>query len=496
MTSHPATSPFPPDSAAIDERQTPAWDIRNAPSNYAWLVVFQIAGSLLSFASIWLITRRLGAEGYGAIVAVVLASQLVQIFLNWSAASLQRYGVEEFVVSGAITKSFWTRSLILVPNLILIVLTASLWIAPMAKALEIPAGARPLVVLHLVTGAVWLHIQHALQGAKLLRTQGLLLALERGLTFAAILTLFASGRLSWINALVCYIAAPALMAIVGGTMLRPYVRRGRLFDAAQFRTMLRFSLPLIPFAIVGALATSQLDAIFITQYLSKRALGIYSIATQINGIVAQLPILANSVLLAMFVSLKSTGRESMLSSFFQHVTPPLTLAWGLFCAASSCAAAILFPVFFKPEFAAAVQPLWVLLAASTMAFPVLTGLASLSNAYSKTYISMIASFAAAALNVTFNVLLIPRFGLVGCAWATLLALLASLFAFYILLRRAELLSHVWILVSVIPALAGATVVSTRGGFPAALALCGALTLAVALLQRQSFQKLLSFWRAR
>ncbi|HJQ38112.1 MAG TPA: oligosaccharide flippase family protein [Thermoanaerobaculia bacterium] len=480
----------------MTDRQSSTWDIRNAPANYAWLVVFQVASSLLSFATVWLITRRLGATGYGAVVAVVLASQIMQIFLHWSATSLQRFGVEEFVASGAITKSFWTRSLIFLPNLLLLLVTAFAWLGPMGKALEIPREAWWMVALHLVTSSVWMHIQHALQGAKLMRLQGLLLAVERGLTFAAAAALYASGRLSWVSALVCYIAAPVLTSIVGLVRLRPYVRFDSFYDAGQFRTMLRFSLPLIPFAIIGALSTNQLDGIFITQYLSKKALGIYAIATQINGIAGQLPMLANLILLSMFVSLKSTGQESLLSRFFQNVAPPLTLAWGFFCALLSTAAALLIPVFFNADFDATVHPLWILLASSTLAFPVLMGLASLANTYSKTYISMIAAIAAALLNVLFNFLLIPRYGLMGCAWATLIAMAASLVTFQILLRREGLLSGGWILASVLPTIAGAIVISWDGRFAVAFAVCAALTLAIGLLERESYRKLISFWRAR
>src|SRR5437868_9931889 len=108
---HPESfEPVPGDQLIPDktsERRTSLWDLRNAPRNYVWLIVFQAGSSLFALAALRLITDHIGSDGYGGVVAVIAASQLVQIFLNWTTVAVVRYGVDEFVDTGAIARTFW-----------------------------------------------------------------------------------------------------------------------------------------------------------------------------------------------------------------------------------------------------------------------------------------------------------------------------------------------------------------------------------------------------
>ena len=197
------------------ERQSSAWDIRNAPKNYISLVIYQIGSAILSFASVWLITHYLGSDGYGSIVAVLAGSQVVQFFVNWTCVALARYGVEEFVETGAITKSFWARTVIFLPNTIFLLASNFLWLPLLAWWLKLPTEALWYLAIHFGVMAVWLHIQHAIQGAKLPRLQGVLQALERSLIFTVLVALAYFGRLDYLSGIAAYIAGPLVMSIIG-----------------------------------------------------------------------------------------------------------------------------------------------------------------------------------------------------------------------------------------------------------------------------------------
>jgi peptidoglycan biosynthesis protein MviN/MurJ (putative lipid II flippase) len=69
--------------------------------------------------------------------------------------------------------------------------------------------------------------------------------------------------------------------------------------------------------------------------------------------------------------------------------------------------------------------LWPLLAAASSTAPVLLACGPLSNARSATKIAAWAALVMAGVNIGLNALLIPRFGLLGCAWATALAYYCS-----------------------------------------------------------------------
>ena len=197
------------------ERQSSRWDIRNAPRNYLSLVGFQIGSAVFSFASVWLITRYLGSTGYGGVVAVIAASQVAQVMVNWTSAAVVRFGVDEFVENATIARTFWVRSIILVINLAVILAISPFWFAPLAGWLKLSSAMLGLVLGHFVVTVLWVHIQMSLQGAKMIRVQGLLQMLERTLIFAAILSLAAAQTIQLSYVVICYIVAPGAMAIIG-----------------------------------------------------------------------------------------------------------------------------------------------------------------------------------------------------------------------------------------------------------------------------------------
>lgn len=434
-----------------DERRNASWDLRNAFGNYATLVVSQIAVALFSFASVTLCTRTLGAEGYGGIVAVIAASSVAQIFVNWTCVGLARFGVEEFVESGKISKSFWARTIIFLPNTLIFLAFSFAWFPLFAGWLKLPNEAYWLVVLHFFVSAVWLHVQHAFQGAKLPRLQGSFLAIERVLIFGILVALLLTKNLTWLSAVWAYIFPPFLMTILGLWQIRKLFSWKFDFDKEIFRKLLKFSVPLIPFSLIGYLSTNYLDAIFISQYLNKTELGIYSVAYQINGILMQFPVLAGSLLMPLFVTLQSNKQDEIVKKYIADVLPLITLFWGLACVLVAIFGEFFVPLIFGNNVAEARHILWVLVVSSAFTAPSFFGYSPFSNSVSATYIGTAMAIAAASVNFTANYFLIPKYGLLGCAWATVLAYSASSLVAIIISHWKFSLKYRWTLQAILPA---------------------------------------------
>lgn len=495
-------NPVPPESPTdiptpilgSSERQSSGWDIRNASRNYLSLVLFQIGSAALSFGAVWLITRQrnLGPEGYGAVVAIIAASQVAQILVNWTSIAVVRFGVDEFVESAVISRTFWSRFIILFANMVLVLALSGLWFTPLADWLKLAPGAFWLVIAHFIFTALWLHVQMSLQGAKMLQTQGLLQMIERLLIFMGIVLLLASNRLEFKYVVSCYIAAPAVMIAAGIYKLRTHIFSRFSIERKFFTRILVYSLPLLPFSIVGYLSGSYIDAAFVSNFLSTRDLGIYSLATQVNGITMQIPALANSILLPLFVTLRRESKDQRKSNYFRNVVPGLTLLWGAGCAALSFIGYILVPVVFGTEFDGAVLPIWILLTASVVAFPVAVGYSALSNSASTTYVPMVATFLAAAVNIGGNFILIPKYGMAGCALATLLAFLTSAAAFAILLNRTAEMPVSWTFLAVVPSIGGALSYALYERAWLALMVCLILSFAIGIFYRHSINEMVKF----
>jgi len=482
---------IPINITAAAERQSANWDIQNAPKNYVSLVLTQAGSAFFAFASVWLITKTLGSEGYGGIIAIIAASQVAQVLVNWTSVAVVRFGVDEFIETEKIARTFWLRLLILLPNLLLVLLTANFWFPPLADWLKLSADAVWLVFLHFAAIALWIHIQYSLQAVKMPRLQGGLLMIERVLIFSGLLVLSATDRLDAVSAVICYAVAPLTATLAGFWILRKFVFVSFSMDTIFWRKIVVFSLPLIPFTITGYLSGGA-DAIFISKFLSTQDLGIYSVATQISGIALQLPTLANSLLLPLFVSLQKEGKTNRLQHYFKHTFPTLILFWGLFSTVAALIGYFLIPIVFGEEFAQSTRPLWILLATSVLSLPPLIGYGALSNATSTTYISMFGAAFAALANISFNFLLIPIFGAEGCAWATAIMYLTTTSVFVVLLRRVVEIPVSWLFLAIIPSVGGAISISLTGNPWFSLVVCLSLSILVIYLKNKSFRETLLF----
>jgi len=486
-----ATEPVVPDPS---NRQSSSWDIRNAPRNYVSLVIFQFGSALFSFASVWLITHYLGSEGYGGIVAIIAASQVAQVFVNWTSYSVVRFGVDEFIETGKIARAFWVRLIILTVNFGFVAVLSSLWFPPLANWLKLPPGFRWIVVLHFAITAFWIHVQSALQGVKMPRVNGFLMMVERLIIFAGLMSLLIAKSLTGTATIWCYIVAPAAMATIGVFRLRHFIFARFEIDREFIRKVVLYSLPLAPMALVGYFSGSYLDAIFVSGMLSTRDLGIYSVATQFNGIIFQLPTIANSLLTPLFITLTVERESQRIDRFFMDVMPTATLVWGFVCILAATIGGIAIPIFFGAEFSAAVLPFWILLAASSIGVPVLIGYAALSNAVSATYISMYAAVFAALANVLFDVLLIPKYGLVGCAAATVIAFAVSVMTFSYLVRRKTNVPLSWLPAAFLPIAASSVIFVISGSGLFAFGSGATVTLLLVVIFRDSFRSSYSFVR--
>lgn len=448
-------------------------------------MVFQLGSAIFSFGAVWLITRNLGSTGYGGIVAVIAASQVAQILVNWTSVAVVRFGVDEFIDTQKIARIFWVRLIILLANLVLVLSLSTLWFQPLADWLKLTPDAFWLVILHFTVTAFWIHIQVSLQGVKMPREQGFLQMMERLTILIGFLVLIGLGRLDFFWVVVCYISAPAAMLLIGLTRLRTFILSSFSVDAEFIKKVILYSAPLAPMVLIGYFSGSYLDAIFVTNFLSTTDLGIYSVATQMNGIVLQLPTLANSLLIPLFVTLNSEGSGGRINAYFKHTLPILTLVWGLLCIAASVIGYFLIPQVFGPEFYGAAVPFWILISSSVTGIPVFLGYSAVTHSSLSTPIAAIASLFSAVVNVIFNIVLIPIMGIEGCAWATVLAYFSSTVVLAGLLRRKVKIPISWVFAAIVPNLASAIIFSQFGNVYLAAISGIFLTILLVLFLRHS-----------
>lgn len=469
------------------ERRRVQWDLDAGAGNYLALVCGQLGGAALGFISVWLAARALGSDGYGGIVAFIAASQLVgQAALHWTAISLFRHGCREFIDEGRIASAFWNRLAILAGNVALVLFAAPWWLPRVSALFSLPAGAQGLVLLHILATALSIHTQQALSAAKLPRFQSLLSIAERGAIALSLLVVSFSGAATWRLVAVIFTLAPLLSMSLALFRLRRFILPPRGLDFSLLQQMIRFSYPLLFFSVVGYLTTNHLDAVFILRFLSASDLGVYGLAYQLAGMFMQLSSLGGSLFMAFFITsdaLEGEGDGKPRERFFRSLLPTLVLAWSSAAALAAILFSCLLDFFFHSSFQGARTLIWPLMGAAALAAPVTIAFGPAANARSRTSIAALAALAAAVVNTVLNFVLIPRFGLMGCAWATTAAFATSLLVFLALAPRQVSTPRSWTFYGTLPMLVGAAVVPRAGEWGALAATLASGGL-IAVLRRR------------
>ncbi len=287
-------------------------------------------------APLWLllsavIARSLGPDSLGTWSMIMAAAMFMnQFFLHWTQSITQRYGRIEWLRSGAFDQTLSTRSLLLIPGLLLIsVLLICNPCGWLQRSYGIHPDLRWLVLLALIS--LWLMAEtQSLQQVKesylrlawapisadlfLLLVAGLLLPILTS-AYAGLASLFLISILVWL----VWLAAEARE--LRWRLLRP--------PADDIRLALRFSIPLLPGFLVGYLAEWGDYFLIRHAYGAEREVGIFHPAYQYLLIMIGLPSALTSVLLPRVVAEHERDGGVFLARFMARHAPQLIAVWGI-----------------------------------------------------------------------------------------------------------------------------------------------------------------------
>ncbi|CAN5117697.1 hypothetical protein BH20ACI2_BH20ACI2_13010 [soil metagenome] len=424
-----------------DSRRTVRWDIDNARQNYAALIVAQGGLAVASFACVWIITQVLGVEPYGNIAAFMAAAQLAQVALWWTQNAMVRFGVQEFIESGKISNSFWSRSVVLVVNMALFFGTVPLWLPYFADAFKLPDDIIPATLAYLFVTAIWMHLQFGMHASKLPIRLAIGQMSERMLTLLIIAFLALYGALTWQRAAFAYVISPCILLVFGIYSLRRLVdwRFWRFgIETRRIKQILKFSIPIPLISLLSPLALNYVGTIFVLHYLTKADLGEYAVAFQFYGLVMVLPVLAGSLMTPLFISSRSgEGSENLTATFLKDILPSITVLFSIGSTVLAVGMYYVLPIVFGEQFAAVAGALWILIAAGSIVAPVFIGFFPLSLSDDTTYIQLIPAGLSSLVLIIVSFFLVPRYGLIGSAWSTLISYSVILVTFSFLMHKRE-----------------------------------------------------------
>jgi O-antigen/teichoic acid export membrane protein len=251
---------------------------------------------------------------------------------------------------------------------------------------------------------------------------------------------------------------------------------GLHFDRNLLRAMNRFGLPLVP-AALALWAINFIDRLFINGYKGQSEVGVYSLAIRISSVIIFVMTAFQLAWPAFAYSIRDDDEArrtyAYVLTYLLLVTCWLSLALGLL---APWIVDVLDPHHHFGRSAEAVP----LLCFATAAYSGYTVLAIGIGRARQTQFNWIVTGAAALLNIALNMALIPPYGMMGAAVATLVAYAALFVGMWLNSRRVYPVPYQWRRVVTLAAVAAGLTVLGRelGSLPVAIALVLAYPLAL------------------
>jgi O-antigen/teichoic acid export membrane protein len=382
--------------------------------------------ALLGFSAIVIFTRLLSPEQYGIyVVGMSVAGIVNAILFAWVRLSILRYqseGEGADVRLAALAGYGLSAALSPLVVLMLFVATSSPWpelalAALVALALGLFEFGQEVLKARQEPGA---YMRAAITRAVL--TLGISLALVQ-------MGLGGIGLLLGISA--AYLAC--------GVIFAPRIWRGpiRGFDGADFKRMAAFGAPM---ALSGAVFAvhAALDRLIVVQLLGEGAAGVYGASADLVRQIILFPAMAvgSAMVPVVIRSLAEGGKAradgQLLASAELLLAVVLPAVVGLAIVAAPFAALVLGPEF--RDIAALLIPIlafaWLFQAITHQYVQVSFHLAKAPH------FLLLQGVVLLCVNVAATLLLVPRFGIVGAAWALVIAEAAGVVAGFLFAGRA------------------------------------------------------------
>lgn len=392
--------------------------------NVAATIARQLGAGLLQLVSLALIARVYGAEGNGAYTVALLLPTMLASLLNLGIGPANVYYLGSQQVAPQVA---WRSTLKLYGGIsiaglsigaVMLNFFARQWFPGVPELLLwFALSIFPVVLLNSFVSSIF-------QGLQQFRQFNVVLLLQPLLTLLGIVVLVVAGvkSIGWL--LAAYLGGSVATVAVGLKVLWPLLSDGdgeKIQPAAYGKAAIGYGYK-AHLSNILAFINYKADIFLVNLFMGPAGAGVYVIAVQISERLWLLSQAVSTVLLPRLSQLSSEENK-------RKALTPLIARWVLFVTflGSLALAVIAHPVIklvFGVQFTGAVIPLLLLLPG------IVVGAASrvLANdiaARGRPELNMYTTIIVVIVNIAGNVLLVPRYGLLGAAIATSIAYTAN-----------------------------------------------------------------------
>jgi O-antigen/teichoic acid export membrane protein len=387
--------------------------LRELSKNLAIYGLGDVAVTGVNFLLLPVYMRYLTAEDYGVLTLLGSVEVIAKILFRWGLdGSFMRfyYDCEDSAARQKLASTIFYFLLAVSGVLLLVSLAA----APAIVALldGSPSTVRALRIVLVNTFAIGFTFLpfHLLRMEQRSKTFSALTLARSVSTLLLRIALVVGLGMGVMGVVLTDIAVTAAILLVLLRFFAPLIRP--VFSREVLRESLRFGLPRMPHAFAQQVMAVG-DRFILTRFRSLAEIGVYSIGVSF-GLTLKLFLSAFEYAWAPFYY--ATAREPGAERIFAGVTTYGVAILSLMTAGLSAIGSDLLALMAKPDFAAASGIItWTAIGVLLQGVYLLTSIGL--NITKNTRYYPVATTAAAVTNVGLNFVLIPRFGIIGAAWA-------------------------------------------------------------------------------
>ena len=399
---------------------------RNIVSGFLSIFSSRIAVLFITFVSTPIIARLLDTGGYGDFRTITAIFSMLMIFVSSGISEgVQKFtGQRETIDWRSNVIGFYFRAGVAVAVLVglgLFVFT-SLGFADLAgQGFEIYFYLLAVLVL---AAQLREYTRRTLMGLDLERySEPLVVAntLIWVVVGIALAKYWASSPTEQVmSLLIGQIVAGFAVAAVGFPIIFRRVEIGRLFDRTPSNYPVREFLSFNGMTIVLLFLVTSLykvDIVLIRAWVGPSRAGIYSAALALAEYLWFIPTTLQILFIHSTSDLWEQRRISIINDMASRATRYTALVVALMALGIAALAPLFVPWYYSASYSEAVTPLYVLLPGA-VAFAIARPMFSIGQGNGNLRPLIMATGVAAGVNLVLNVLLIPRFGILGAAFAT------------------------------------------------------------------------------
>jgi O-antigen/teichoic acid export membrane protein len=362
--------------------------------------------------------------------------------LNWSDASIVRHGREEYIKNKKINQSFWARMYLFVPILVLFILILIIFSKQITSYIGIGQELILLLIIMFVLNGLLNFIGYIYQSTDQMKKSAYILLSQKIfylLCLFAVLLNFFKANLTVVLILinVSFLLAVVLnIATFDFHKIKPYV-----FNKEYFKRIWAYSWPqLIGFP--GLYVINYIDLFVIKKYMTLPDVGVYNIAYTAFMNISLFIMIIYTVCMPLIVEYRARKKFTLIKKHLRNA-PIFTAIWVGMVLIGLLLSKYLIPLIFSSKYTGAVPSFNILLIASIFYFASIY-LLPIVNAFDLILYHQIFNLIRAAVNIAGDFILVPKIGIIGAAYGTLIAYFIGLLLTIILLvtKRKTLLGEI------------------------------------------------------